>query len=116
MLRLLNTLLLLTMIGFAGVQYNDPDWYLWVVYYLGPAFWAFMAGYRRRVFQSVQWLGWLWASVVAWSGLVWTYWPKMPNFWQKAVWVQEETAREGRGLMVALGVVLVALLSAYRRR
>ncbi len=30
--------------------------------------------------------------------------------------MQEETAREGMGLMVALGVLLVALLSAYRRR
>ncbi len=116
MLRLLNTLLLLTMIGFAGVQYNDPDWYLWVVYYLVPAFWAFMAGYRRRVFQSMQWLGWLWASVAGWGALMVYYWPKMPQWWVKSVWMQEETAREGMGLMIAFGVLLIALAGAYRRR
>lgn len=116
MLRLLNTLLFVAMLGFAGVQYNDPDLVLWLLYYLVPAFWAFMAGYRRRVFESVQWLGWLWASVAAWVGLVWYYWPKMPNFWVKSVWMQEETAREGMGLMIALGALLVALASAYRRR
>jgi hypothetical protein len=116
MLRLLNTLGCLAMLGFAGVQYNDPDWWVWVFYYAVPAFWAFMAGYRRRVFQSVQWLGWLWASIAGWAGLVWYYWPKMPDFWRSAVWLHEETAREGMGLMMALGVLLLALFTAYRRR
>jgi Transmembrane family 220, helix len=116
MLRLLNLLLCLLMLGFAAVQYNDPDWWLWVFYYLVPAFWAFIAGFRHRVFQAVQWLGWLWISVVGWAGLVWYYWPQMPNFWLKQVWMQEETAREGMGLMIALGVLLVALLTAYRKR
>lgn len=116
MLRLLNTLTCLTMLGFAGVQYNDPDWWLWAIYYLVPAFWAFLAGYRRRVFQSVQWLGWLWASIAAWAGLVWYYWPKVPRWWVQSVWLQEETAREGMGLMIALATLVIALLTAYRRR
>jgi Transmembrane family 220, helix len=116
MLRLLNTLTCVTMLGFAAVQYNDPDWWLWALYYGVPAFWAFMAGFRRRVFTSVQWLGWLWASLAAWAALVWYYWPKMPNWWLKSVWMQEETAREGMGLMIALATLVIALLSAYRRR
>lgn len=116
MLRLLNTIGLLAMLGFAGVQYNDPDWALWAGYYAVPAFWAFIAGYRHRLFRSVQWLGWLWASVAAMAALMVVHWPKMPNWWLKSVWIQEETAREGMGLMIAFGVMLIALLTAYRKR
>lgn len=116
MLRLLNTLGLLAMFGFAAVQYNDPDWALWVAYYAVPMFWAFMAGYRQRVFGSVRWLGALWASTAAMAALVWFYWPPVPNWWLKSVWTQEETAREGMGLMIALGVMLIAVFTAYRKR
>lgn len=116
MLRLLNVLTCLTMLGFAAVQYNDPDWLLWVFYYGVPAFWAFMAAFRRRAFTSVQWLGWLWASLAAWGVLVWYYWPQMPNWWLKSVWINEETAREGMGLMIAFVALAIALMSAYRRR
>jgi len=115
-MRWLNFLLALVMIGFAAVQYNDPDWYLWVVYYLVPAFWALVAGFRHRLLQRMQWLGALWACVAGWIGLVIYYWPTMPGFWRKEVWWQEETAREGMGLMIALGVLGVALFTAYRKR
>jgi hypothetical protein len=116
MLRWLNALLALALIGFAAVQYNDPDWALWVAYYAVPAFWALVAGLRHRLLQRMQWLGVLWACVGGWAVLVYAYWPTVPNFWRKDVWWQEETAREGMGLMVALGVLLVALFTAYRKR
>jgi Transmembrane family 220, helix len=116
MLRLLNLVLCLVMIVFAALQYNDRDMLLWVVYYIVPAAWAFVAAFRHRLFQSVQWLGWLWACVAAWVGLVWYYWPKMPNFWHAAVWTQQVTAREGMGLMIALAVLLVAVFTAYKKR
>ena len=116
MLRWLNTLLALVMLGFAAVQYNDPDWALWAGYYAVPAFWALVAGFRHRLLQRMQWLGALWACVAGWVVLVYAYWPTVPNFWRQDVWWQEETAREGMGLMVALGVLLVALLTAYRKR
>lgn len=115
-MRWLNFLLALVMVGFAAVQYNDPDWYLWVAYYGVPAFWALVAGFRHRLLQRMQWLGGLWACVAGWIGLVVYYWPTMPGFWRKAVWWQEETAREGMGLMIALGVLMVALFTAYRKR
>jgi hypothetical protein len=115
-LSALNFALALLMLAFAVVQYNDPDWLLWVVYYLVPAFWALAAALRRRLFQRVQWLGWLWTCVAGWTALVVYYWPTMPGFWRKEVWWQEETAREGMGLMIALVVLLVALVTAYRKR
>ena len=116
MLRWFNFVLALAMLAFAAVQYNDPDWWVWVVYYAVPAFWALVAAFRHRLLQRMQWLGALWASVAGWAGLVYWYWPQVPYFWRKDVWWQEETAREGMGLMIALGVLLVALFTAYRKR
>jgi hypothetical protein len=116
MLRWLNFLLFLVMLAFAAVQYNDPDWYVWIVYYLVPAFWALVAAFRHRLFQRMQWLGWLWSCVAGWAALVYVYWPQMPSFWRKEVWSQEETAREGMGLMIALAVLAVAVFTAYRKR
>jgi Transmembrane family 220, helix len=71
MLRLLNLVLCLVMIVFAALQYNDRDMLLWVVYYIVPAAWAFVAAFRHRLFQSVQWLGGCgpaWRPGWAWSG------------------------------------------------
>lgn len=115
-MRWLNFCLCLTMLGFAAVQLNDPDWYLWMPYYLVPAFWALVAGFRHRLLQRMQWLGGLWTCIAGWVVLVYVYWPKMPGFWRQEVWLHEETAREGMGLMVALAVLVVALVTAYRRR
>lgn len=115
-LSALNLVLALLMLVFAAVQYNDPDWALWVVYYVVPAFWALAAALRRRPFQRVQWLGWLWACVAGWTALVVYYWPQAPGFWRKDVWWNDETAREGMGLMIALAVLLIALVTAYRKR
>jgi hypothetical protein len=115
-MRWLNLLLALAMIGFAAVQYNDPDWLLWVAYYGVPALWALVAGFRHRLLQRMQWRGALWACAAGWAALVWFYWPQVPQFWRRDVWWQEETAREGMGLMIALAVLLVALFTAYRKR
>lgn len=116
MLRLLNSLSLALMLVFAGVQYNDPDALLWVSYYGVPAYWAFIAGYRPAVLALPAWWAALWASVAAWALLVALYWPPMPRFWVKAVWMEEETAREGMGLMVALAMLLLALASGWAAR
>jgi uncharacterized protein (TIGR03382 family) len=40
----------------------------------------------------------------------------MPEFWRKDVWWVEETAREGMGVMIALGVLVVVLAATLLRR
>lgn len=114
-MRGLNMLFGLAMLGFAAVQYNDPDGWLWAVYYLVPAGWAFVAAFALDRARSVVGQRLLWASLVVWFGLVAFYWPQMPNFWLKEVWEHEETAREGMGLMIAWLVLLVALITAGRK-
>lgn len=114
-LRILNTLLGVAMLGFTAVQYNDPDGLLWALYYLVPAVWAFIAAYRLELARSGLGQRLLWASLAIWLGLVIFYWPAMPNFWLKEVWMQEETAREGMGLMIAWLAVLTACVTARRK-
>jgi hypothetical protein len=116
MLRLLNLVLCLAMIGLAVLQSTRPAPWLLVAAFVVVALWAFLAGFRHRLFQSVQWLGWLWASVAAGIVLVWQHWPQVPEFWRYAVWSHDAAAREGVALLLALATLLVALVTAYRKR
>jgi hypothetical protein len=117
-MRYLNMLLGLVMLGFAAVQYNDPDVLLWVVYYAVPAAWAFLAAFRLDLVRSANGMRWLGVSVALWLGLVIFYWPPMPGFWRREVFMVEvagEAAREGMGLMIAWVVLLLAMFSARRK-
>jgi hypothetical protein len=115
-MRYLHMLSCLMMLGFAAVQYNDPDALVWVVIYMIPAAWAFMSAFflpRLRASKALMRL--LWASAALFIFLTLFYWPEAPNFWRKEVWSVEETAREGMGVMIALAVVLFALFTAWRK-
>jgi hypothetical protein len=118
-MRYLLIFLCVVMLGFTAVQYNDPDALLWVVYYAVPAAWALLAAFRLDVVRSSRGMAWLWASLAVWLGLVTFYWPTMPGFWRREVFMVEvegESAREGMGLMIAWLVLLVVWLSAQFRR
>jgi len=113
--RYLNMLLGLAMLGFTAVQYNDPDGLLWAVYYIVPAAWAFLAAFRLDVARSALGMRLLWVTVAVWLGLVIFYWPEMPGFWRREVFMVEETAREGMGLMIAWLALLIALFTARQK-
>jgi Transmembrane family 220, helix len=112
-MRYVHMILCLTMLGFTAVQYNDPDALLWIVYYIVPAGWAYLAAFRPQILGAPRTRQWLWTCTLAWLGLVIFYWPTMANFWRSEVFMAEETAREGMGLMIAWGVILCALFSAH---
>ena len=114
-MRYLNILLGLAMVGFAAVQYNDPDLLLWAGYYAVPAAWAFMAAFRLDVLRTPLGARLQWVSLAVWLGLVIFHWPAMPNFWRQEVFMAEETAREGMGLMIAWLVLLIAWATARTR-
>jgi hypothetical protein len=118
MLRWLNFVLCLAMLVLAVVAAlaHRPVWWLWTGYFVVPAFWAFVAGFRHRTFRSVQWLGWLWACIAGWGVLLWQYWPQTPGFWRQQVWQHDTAARDGVSLAAALAALAVALFTAYRKR
>ncbi len=111
-MRYLNLLPGLIMLGFTGVQYNDPDGALWAFYYLVPAALAFLAALRLEWLRSPTVTKIMWACVAIWLVLMVLYWPQMPGFWKSEVFMVEETAREGMGMMIAWLVALIATLTA----
>jgi 4-amino-4-deoxy-L-arabinose transferase-like glycosyltransferase len=115
-MRYVNIVLGLVMVGFAAVQYNDPDALLWIIIYLIPAAWAFAAAFRLPQVRSPAGERLLWATLVVGAATTVTYWPTMPEFWRKDVWWVEETAREGMGVMIGLAVLLFALATALLRK
>jgi len=108
--RILLGILLVMMLIFGGVQYNDPDGLLWMGIYSVPAFWCAMALFKKGVFKHgliLTALGFSLALCVA--GVIY-FWPLTPQFWTKAVWYNVETAREGMGLMIVFIVLLFVSL------
>ncbi len=114
-MRIINFLLGLGLVYFVVVQVNDPDAVLWMFYYGVPCGWAFAAAGKPVQVDAAPARHWLRGCVLVWLGLVIFYWPQMPNFWVKEVWMQEETAREGMGLMIAWAAMVVAAASTWRR-
>jgi len=115
-MRYVNILLGVVMLGFAAVQYNDPDALLWIIIYLIPAAWAFAAAFRLPQVRSPAGERLLWASLVVGAAMKVYYWPTMPEFWRKDVWWVEETAREGMGVMIGLAVLFVVLATVLLRK
>ena len=111
-MRVFNIILGLLMIAFAAVQLNDPDSYIWILYYLVGAAWALIAALKSEFIRSPMGKVLLWLSIgVALGGVIY-YFPQMDRFWERDVWWNEETAREGMGVMILLIVMVVALLSS----
>ena len=115
-MRYVNILLGVVMLGFAAVQYNDPDALLWIIIYLIPAAWAFAAAFRLAQVRSLAGERLLWLSVAIGAATTVYYWPTMPDFWRKDVWWVEETAREGMGVMIGFAVLIAVLATALLRK
>jgi len=118
MMRILDGILCLIMIGFAAVQYNDPDAPLWIAVYGGAAFWCGVGAFRPAALANRPAAVALGASLVAAVAGVIHWWPQADRFWMQEVWWVDETAREGMGVMIVLAALLVvgATAMAMRRR
>lgn len=110
-MRVLNIILMLLMILFIVVQYNDPDGLLWMVLYAVPATWTAIATFKRsllakRIVNRLLLL----CLIMASAGVFW-FWPDTAGWWRQAVWWETETAREGMGMMIILLVLVVVWCS-----
>ncbi len=52
-------------------------------------------------------------TVAAMAGTVY-FWPRMPGFWRHEIWWEEETAREGMGMMIVVMFLLTAWVARSR--
>lgn len=115
-MKILAGLLFLLMLAFAAVQWNDPDGPLWAAIYAVPAVLMLVVVLRSSLLSSVA--GKLIVGFIVLALLIATVlaWPQQDAFWTRDVWWEEETAREGMGLLIALLVSCVAIPAALVRR
>ncbi len=114
-MRALLGLLLVLLILFGAVQYNDPDGLLWMGVYAVPAIWCGMGLFWLNAFRHKTVIALFWASVMMSVVGVVCFWPMTPQFWTKEVWYNVETAREGMGLMIVFIVLLLVCFSTRKQ-
>ena len=109
-MRILHGFLLLLMLLFIAVQFNDPDGLLWVGVYGVPALLMLLAVAWPPWFSNsaLRLLRWVLLAAAA-AGVVY-FWPKTSGFWRQEVWWETESAREGMGMMIAFLVTASAFL------
>jgi len=115
-MKYVNMGLFILMLPFIAVQYNDPDGLMWSLIYLVPVAWAGLATFRLDRVLGNRAFAALGVSVAGILLLTVFYWPTTPEFWNKDVWWETETAREGMGMMIASLVILVAAFTIWSAR
>lgn len=101
---------------FAGVQYNDPDFYFWGPLYLVPALWAGLAALRPDLLARPSAVGGLFLCLAAAVAGTVVFWPADPTWWRREIWWESEAAREGMGMMIVAASLLALTATAVARR
>ena len=115
-MKIVHILICLMLVLFTAVQYNDPDFYLWMPIYIIPALWNGYAAFKPARIQNISARSALVVCIaLALAGTAY-YWPTDEGFWRQEVYWQSEQAREGMGMMIAAIALLVALPATARRR
>ena len=120
-MRTLNLLLALMFLGFAYLQFNDPDPVLWLLIYLGMAAMSVLAMFGIY-YRKVLWVlaaGFIIYCIILWPGVA--EWLRQEN---KSVLFDDvmkmeypyiEESREFLGLLISLAVIAFYLLRAPKQ-
>ena len=100
---------------FALVQLDDPDGLRWASLYSAVALALALAALRPAWLRGAPGRVALLALIGLLGVLLVLLWPEQRGFWRREVWWEEETAREGLGIAIALLAALVALPAAFGR-
>lgn len=114
-MRILHFILMMFMILFMAVQYNDPDGLLWIAIYSVPAIWCAVAAFWRPGLAGPKAGSALMLCLAGSVALTVYYWPATPRFWRQDVWWEVETAREGMGMMIVTMVLLLVAAEFIRQ-
>jgi len=114
-MTIIYALLMLVMLGFAGLQYNDDDGLYWAVIYLVPAIALGIAALAPHQFATLVGRILLFLAVVILASGVYVYWPAQANFWASTNWWDAEPVREGLGVAIAYLFTCATVPLAFRR-
>jgi Transmembrane family 220, helix len=110
-MRYVNGFFCVVLTLFALAQYNDPDAVLWFLIYGIPAAWAGLAAFRPSLLALRPWTVGAYAVCLAAAVLGSLYlWPSLP-----ANWIHVEEEREGLGLILVTGALIVVGWTWWRR-
>ncbi|MEM7425543.1 MAG: transmembrane 220 family protein [Pseudomonadota bacterium] len=115
-MRIVTGVLCVLMLLFAGVQFNDPDGFFWMVVYGTGAVWTGLACFRTDLLDTGPARVLLWANLAAACAGTVYFWPRSAGWWRVDVWWHTETAREGMGMMMLVIVLLVVLYACTKRK
>jgi hypothetical protein len=99
------------LLGFAALQYNDPDWYYWTLLYLLAAMWSLGAAWRSPRFLS--WPPARLGAVVSIVLFLIGFASLAPTI--DSNWIHVEEAREGFGYLICAVTTTFALWESRRR-
>lgn len=94
--------LILCMLAFAGLQYNDPDGLYWATVYLVPAIAMGFAAFAPNRLQTGLGRCLVVASVGMLAAGIWVFWPSQTFARPLSEWMALEPAKETMGLLIAL--------------
>jgi len=115
-MTIVYALLMLIMLAFAALQYNDPDGLYWSIIYLVPAMALGIAAFARHYFYTLLGRILLFAAVLILAFGVFVYWPTEAGFWKREVWWDHEPTKEGLGVAIAYLFTCTTIPLAFRRR
>ena len=115
-MKFIYILLLITMLAFTGLQYNDSDGLYWAIIYLVPAIALAFAAFAPWRLQSTLGRLLLVIAVLILAFGVYVYWPQKALFWQKDVWWDDEPVKEGMGVGIAYLCTCLTLPLAFRKK
>ena len=108
------TILMLIMLVFAGLQFNDPDGLFWVLIYALTAIVLGLAAFVPHWFATLPGRILLFLFVVALACGVYVYWPSQLNSFATAQWWDNELVKEGFGVALAYLFTCVTVPLAFR--
>jgi len=114
-MKIIYAVLMLIMLVFAGLQYNDNDGLYWAIIYVVPAialgFAAFMPNRLSTLIGRILMV----LAVIILAFGVYVYWPTESRFWERDVWWDNEPVKEGMGVAIAYLFTCAALPLIFRR-
>lgn len=110
-MRIVHGALCATLIFFAVLQYNDPDWYYWGLVYLLAAAWSFLAvrGPERLRSWPPARIGAPISIMFFLTGFAWLAGNLGPG------WIHNEDARESLGYLICAATTALAVCDARRQ-
>ncbi len=114
-MTIIYALLMLVMLVFAGLQYNDPDNFLWISVYVVPAIALALAAFAPHYFATIVGRILLFVTVIGLALGVYALWPSQLSSFAVAEWWENERVKEGFGMAIAYLFTCLTIPLAFRR-